>query len=124
VPERATVLSRSEKSAKVEVGRLGDRRTEREGVFTGMAMRRAQRQMSDSAERSGAGQGESLSDPGSDEAVRDMKRRARGQGCREQHWQERTCNRLGNGCGPTRVQRESTGWISTRPPTGCAADGP
>jgi len=35
-----------------------------------MAMRRAQRQMSASAERSGVGQGEALSDPGSDEARR------------------------------------------------------
>ena len=35
-----------------------------------MTMRRAMRQMSASAERSGAGQGETLSDPGSDEATR------------------------------------------------------
>ena len=35
-----------------------------------MGMRRAQRQMSASAERSGIGQGEALSDPGSDEARR------------------------------------------------------
>jgi len=35
-----------------------------------MMMRRAMRQMSASAERSGAGQGETLSDPGSDEATR------------------------------------------------------
>ena len=35
-----------------------------------MTMRRAMRQMSASAERSGAGQGEALSDPGSDEAMR------------------------------------------------------
>jgi retron-type reverse transcriptase len=39
-------------------------------VFDGMTMRRAQRQMSASAERSGAGHGEALSDPGSDEARR------------------------------------------------------
>ncbi len=70
MPERATVSSRSEKSAKVAVGRRGDRRAEREGVFNGMTMRRAMRQMSASAERSGAGQGEALSDPVSDEATR------------------------------------------------------
>jgi hypothetical protein len=35
-----------------------------------MAIRRAQGQMSASAERSGVGQGEALSDPGSDEATR------------------------------------------------------
>ena len=35
-----------------------------------MTMRRAMRQMSASAERSGVGQGEALSDPGSDEATR------------------------------------------------------
>jgi group II intron reverse transcriptase/maturase len=39
-------------------------------VFDGMTMRRAMRQMSASAERSGAGQGEALSDPGSGEAIR------------------------------------------------------
>jgi RNA-directed DNA polymerase len=39
-------------------------------VFDGMTMRRAVRQMSASAERSGVGQGEALSDPGSDEATR------------------------------------------------------
>ena len=70
MPERATVLSRREKSAEVEVGRWLDRRTEREGVFDGMTMRRAERQMSASAERSGVGQGETLPDPVSDEATR------------------------------------------------------
>jgi hypothetical protein len=39
-------------------------------VFYGMTMRKAMRQMSASAERSGVGQGEALSDPGSDEATR------------------------------------------------------
>jgi RNA-directed DNA polymerase len=39
-------------------------------VFDDMTMRRAMRQMSASAERSGVGQGEALSDPGSDEATR------------------------------------------------------
>jgi RNA-directed DNA polymerase len=39
-------------------------------VFDGMAIRRAQRQMSASAERAGAGQGEALSDSVSDEARR------------------------------------------------------
>jgi len=39
-------------------------------VFDGMTMRRAVRQMSALAERSGVGQGEALSDPGSDEATR------------------------------------------------------
>jgi group II intron reverse transcriptase/maturase len=39
-------------------------------VFYGMTMRRAMRQMSASAERSGVGQGEALSDSGSDEATR------------------------------------------------------
>jgi RNA-directed DNA polymerase len=38
-------------------------------VFDGMTMRRAMRQMSASAERSGVGQGKALSDPGSDEAT-------------------------------------------------------
>jgi RNA-directed DNA polymerase len=39
-------------------------------VFDGMTMRREMRQKSASAERSGVGQGEALSDPVSDEATR------------------------------------------------------
>ena len=70
MPERVTVLNRSERSAEVVVGRYRDRRTERGGVFNGMTMRGATRQMSASAERSGVGQGEALSDSGSDEAAR------------------------------------------------------
>jgi hypothetical protein len=73
------------------------------------------RQMSAQAERSRVGQGEALSDPGSDEArARDMKRRAQGQDCCKRFWQERTCNRHGNGCGPTRARPVSTVWTSTR----------
>lgn len=70
MPERATVRSRSEKSAEAVVGRRGDRRAEREGVFEGRMKRRARRQMSVSTERSGRRQGEALSKPGSDEARR------------------------------------------------------
>src|SRR5665647_146631 len=76
MPERATVSSRSEKSAEVvvaggEVGRLnGGRRTEREGVFNTMPMWRASRQMPAQAGRFEEGHGEAVSDSGSDEARR------------------------------------------------------
>jgi len=70
MPERATVLSRSERSAEAVVVGASRRRAEREGVFEGRMMRRARRQMSVSTERSGSRQGEALSKPGSDEAHR------------------------------------------------------
>ena len=48
----------------------GERRAEREGVESGMTMRRVLRQMSAPAERSVEGQGETLSAPCSDETHR------------------------------------------------------
>ena len=51
MPERATVMNRSEKSAEAVLGRHVDRRAEREGVFEGRMMREAWRQMSVSAGR-------------------------------------------------------------------------
>ena len=72
MPERATVIDRSEKSAEAVVARRGERRAKREGVESGMAMRRAMRQMSAKAERPGKGQGEALSAPDSDEAPRPL----------------------------------------------------
>jgi RNA-directed DNA polymerase len=76
MPERATVLSRSEKSAEVVVvGRKAAklthrRRTEREGVFDAMPMWRASHQTPAQAGRFGVGRGESAGGPGSDEARR------------------------------------------------------
>ena len=70
MPERATVLSRSEKSAEAVVAGASQRRAERGGVFEGRMMRKARRQMSVSAERSGGRQGEALSNPDRDEAPR------------------------------------------------------
>jgi hypothetical protein len=118
--ERATVLGRTEKSAEVEVRGCGDSRTEREGVLDGRNMRGAMRQMSAPAERSGVGQGEALSGPGSDEAThaRHGEEKSIGLGSSVLHWRERTCSVHGNGCGPTRAQRVSTDRISTRLPTG------
>jgi len=76
VPERATVSSRSEKSAEaVVVGGeaaepTGRRRAEREGVFDAMSMWRASHQAPAQAGRPGVGRGESASGSGSDEARR------------------------------------------------------
>jgi hypothetical protein len=76
MPERATVSSRSEKSAEVVVvgGKAGKlthrRRTEREGVFDAMPMWRASHQTPAQAGRFGVGRGESAGSPGSDEARR------------------------------------------------------
>jgi len=69
MPERATVPSRSERSAEAVVAGMSQRRAERGGVESGMAIRRAMRQKSAQAERSGVGQSEALSDAGSDEAL-------------------------------------------------------
>ena len=70
MPERATVMSRSEKSAEAVVVDASRRRAERGEVESGMTIRRAPRQMSAQVERAGKGQGESLSIPVSDEAQR------------------------------------------------------
>jgi RNA-directed DNA polymerase len=76
VPERATVSSRSEKSAEVVVvgGRPAKltrrRRAEREGVFEAMPMWRAPHQMPAQAGQPGVGRGESACGSGSDEARR------------------------------------------------------
>jgi hypothetical protein len=70
MPERATVLSRSEKSAKAVLVDASRRRAERGEVESGMTIRRAQRQMSTQVERVGIRQGEALSRPVSDEARR------------------------------------------------------
>ena len=92
MPERATVSNWSEKSAEGVVDyavgtaiealqrrkaekRIGwpetiIRRPKRRGVESAMTIRRALRQMSAEAERSARGQGEALSEAGSDEALR------------------------------------------------------
>jgi hypothetical protein len=80
VPERATVSSRSEKSAEaVGVGGKAAkpthrRRAEREGVFNTMPMWRALRQMPAQAGRLEEGRGEAESYSGSDEARRPRHR--------------------------------------------------
>jgi group II intron reverse transcriptase/maturase len=68
MPERATVLSRSEKSAKAVVAAGKERRAERGEVFKAMSMQNAKRQMSAPAERGGVARGEAARDPVSDEA--------------------------------------------------------
>jgi RNA-directed DNA polymerase len=76
VPERATVSSRSEKSAEVVLvgGKAAKparrRRAEREGVFDAMPMWRASHQTPAQAGRSGVGRGEAACGSGSDEARR------------------------------------------------------
>src|SRR6266446_10221973 len=80
VPERATVSSRSEKSAEAVVvgGKAAKptrrRRAEREGVFNTTPMWRALRQMPAQAGRSGVGRGEAASGSSSDEARRPRHR--------------------------------------------------
>ena len=68
MPERATMLSRSEKSAEAVVAADMERRAERGEMFKGMSMLNATRQMSAPAERAGVGHGEAGHDSVSDEA--------------------------------------------------------
>jgi len=70
MPERATVLSRSEKSAEAVLVDASRRRAERGEVESRMTIRRAPRQMSTQVERVGKEQGEALPVPASDEAQR------------------------------------------------------
>ena len=68
MPERATVLSRSEKSAEAVVAAGKGRRAERGEVFKAMSMQQATRQMPAQAGRAGVAHGEAVGDPASDEA--------------------------------------------------------
>ena len=68
MPERATVLSRSEKSAEAVVAAGRGRRAERGEVFEAMSMLNAPRQMSAPVEPAGVAHGEAGRDPVSDEA--------------------------------------------------------
>ena len=68
MPERATVLNRSEKSAEAVVAAGRGRRAEREGVFETMSMLNARRQKSAQAGRAGVAHGEAGREPVSDEA--------------------------------------------------------
>jgi len=68
VPERATVMSRSEKSAEAVVAASRERRAERGEVFKAMSMQQAKRQMPAQAGRMGVARGEAAGDPASDEA--------------------------------------------------------
>jgi RNA-directed DNA polymerase len=67
VPERATVLSRSEKSAAAIVAGGTRRRAKRGGVFKDMAMQKVRRQMPAQAGREGDTHGEAVREPASDE---------------------------------------------------------
>lgn len=68
MPERATVLSRSEKSAEAVLAASVERRAKRGGVFKAMSMQQAKRQMPAQAGRAGVARGEAARDPVSDEA--------------------------------------------------------
>ena len=68
MPERATVLSRSEKSAEAELAASLERRAKRGEVFKSMSMQQAKRQMPAQAGRAGVARGEAARDPASDEA--------------------------------------------------------
>src|SRR5688500_13232927 len=69
VPERATVLSRSEKSAEVVVAEATRRRAEREGQSRDMSLEEAWQQKPGQPGRTGAGRGEAASEAVSDEAT-------------------------------------------------------
>ena len=77
--ERATVMSRSGKSAEVVVVAVTGRRAERERVLEDMAMSRVMRQMPVRAGRAGAADGEAAREPASDE-TRGPRREHRGTG--------------------------------------------
>ncbi len=68
MPERATVLSRSEKSAEAVLAAILERRAKRGEVFKAMSMQQAKRQMPAQAGRVGVARGEAVRDPASDEA--------------------------------------------------------
>lgn len=68
MPERVTVLNRSEKSAEAVVAANRERRAERGEVFKVMLMQQAKRQMPAQAGRVGVARGEAAGDPVSDEA--------------------------------------------------------
>ena len=68
MPERATVVNRSEKSAEAVVAAGLGRRAEREEVHEDMSMSRAMRQMPANAGRAGAACGEAAREAVSDEA--------------------------------------------------------
>ena len=68
MPERATVLNRSEKSAEAVVAACLERRAERGEVFKAMSMQNAMRQMPVPAGRAGVARGEAARDSVSDEA--------------------------------------------------------
>jgi hypothetical protein len=68
VPERATVMSRSEKSAEAAVAAGTGRRAEREEVHEDVPMSRAMRQMPERSGRDGVVSGEAAREASSDEA--------------------------------------------------------
>src|SRR6266446_1901303 len=68
MPERATVINWSEKSAEAVVAASNGRRAEREGGFARMSVGSAKHQKSAEAERSSTTQGEAERDEGSGEA--------------------------------------------------------
>lgn len=68
MPEKVTVLSRSEKSAEAIVAASWERRAERREVFKAMSMQQAKRQMPAQAGRVSVARGEAARDPVSDEA--------------------------------------------------------
>ncbi len=68
MPQRVTVLNRSEKSAEAVVAASRERRAERGEVFKAMSMQQAKRQMPAQAGRVGVARGEAARHPVSDEA--------------------------------------------------------
>jgi hypothetical protein len=69
VPERATVMNRSEKSAEAVVGNVSCRRAEREGQPRDVSLGVASHQKPGRPGRAGAGSGEAAAEAASDEAT-------------------------------------------------------
>ena len=69
MPERATGMTRSEKSAKAVVAGVARRRAEREGQSRDMTLDKARHQMPGTPGRTGAGSGEAAPEAGRDEAA-------------------------------------------------------
>lgn len=78
MPERATVLNRSEKSAEAALAASLERRAKRGGVFKTMSMQQAKRQTPAQAGRVGVAHGEAARDRAGDEACRPVRVRMPG----------------------------------------------
>ena len=112
MPERATMLNRSEKSAEAVLAASLERRVKRGEVFKAMSMQQAKRQMPAQAGRVGVAHGKAARDAASDEAGcprHDTK--GTGSALLMAALTRENLQRAFNGCGSTKELRGWTGWI-------------